>query len=341
MRQKRFQKIKLAAFASITAMILACVVVRIANADNEIQLNTFAAAPERAAEPAGKSARPIRISAPTNATKELNAPQHDAEPKSQADETLVLPDQWNLALRSADGTGSHRASETEPAPKELALPGVDPETDPPDNGNNDVNQQAEADASPAAETLPLPIEPLDSVEAEAEPAEDQPETESADSSAWWRTAADQAILNRPRWVKFDLGTVLIDTLQNSPRIQGVSQRTSVAAERIVQQDAAFDPNMLFSAKGGQVNDPVGNILTTGGANRLLEPSLDLEGGFERTTRRGGTVGLSQRVGLLNSNSNFFQPVDQGNARLSLSLTQPLFARSGKIYNERLLTQSSH
>jgi outer membrane protein TolC len=45
------------------------------------------------------------------------------------------------------------------------------------------------------------------------------------------------------------------------------------------------------------------------------------------------------LGFLDSNSTFFLPEDQGNARLSLSLNKPLLSRGGRYYNERLVTQA--
>jgi outer membrane protein TolC len=113
----------------------------------------------------------------------------------------------------------------------------------------------------------------------------------------------------------------------------------VALEDIIQQDAAFDPTVLFESRLGRTNDPVGNSLVTGGPPRLIEESLKVRGGVRRTTRRGTLLDASQQIGLLDSNSNFFDPLNQGNARLGVSLTQPLFSRSGRYYNERLLTQA--
>ncbi len=164
--------------------------------------------------------------------------------------------------------------------------------------------------------------------------------ESDDGSlAWWTPETTKPLLDRPQWVAFDLQTILLDTLINSPRIQGVSRQTSIALERIVQQDAAFDPNVLLESRGGRKNDPVGNVLTTGGPPRLLEDSFTARAGVEQTGRRGTAMNLSQELGTLNSNSQFFSPNNQGNARLNLSLTQPLLGRGGQVYNERLLTQA--
>ena len=156
---------------------------------------------------------------------------------------------------------------------------------------------------------------------------------------WWHGAVTQTVLDAPRWVSFDLETVLLDTLGNSPRISSVSRRTSVVMEKIIQQDAAFDSTVLFESNLGRTNDPVGNSLITGGPPRLIEESLTTRAGIQKTGRRGTTLDLSQELGLLNSNSNFFDPPDQGNSRLNLSLTQPLLSRGGQVYNERLLTQA--
>ena len=156
---------------------------------------------------------------------------------------------------------------------------------------------------------------------------------------WWSAEVAESVLDFPQWVTFDLKTILVDTLDHSPLIQSVSRESSIALERIVQQDAEFDPRYWFESQLGRTNDPVGNALTTGGPPRLIEESLVLRAGVDRSGRRGTTLGLSQEAGLLDSNSTFFDPTDQANARLSLSLSQPLLARGGQAYNERLLTQA--
>ena len=159
------------------------------------------------------------------------------------------------------------------------------------------------------------------------------------SAHWWDLKAVESVLDQPTWVSFGLDTVLLDTIDNSPRIKILSSQASVAIERIVQQDAVFDASVLFDSRANRNNDPVGNTLTTGGPPRLIEEGLTTTGGVQRTTRRGGVWDISQELGLANSNSTFFLPLQQGNSRLSLSLNQPLMSRSGQFYNERLLAQA--
>ena len=103
---------------------------------------------------------------------------------------------------------------------------------------------------------------------------------------WWSERAADSVLDRPRWVRFDLPTVLLDTINSSPRIKTVSRRTSVALEQIVEQDAAFDASLLLDERVGRTNDRVGNSLATGGPPRLIEESFSSLAGVKQTGRRG-------------------------------------------------------
>lgn len=156
---------------------------------------------------------------------------------------------------------------------------------------------------------------------------------------WWNEHAHSTLLTEPDWVLFDISTVMVDALTHNPRIGAVKHRTAVAMEQVIQEDAAFDPNVLLESRFGRTGDPVGNTLTTGGPDRLIEESWNNRAGVVKTTRRGTAVDLSQQTGLLDSNSQFFDPRNQGNARLSLSMTKPLLAGSGTLYNERLVLQA--
>ena len=126
---------------------------------------------------------------------------------------------------------------------------------------------------------------------------------------WWNKEVVQSVTESDRWVSFDLETILLDTLENSPRIESVSKRTSIAFEQIVQQDAMFDPNVLFESNVGRNNEPIGNELTTGGPPRLIEGTTLARAGVQKSGRRGTLLDLSQEIGTFNSNSKFVSPVD--------------------------------
>lgn len=156
---------------------------------------------------------------------------------------------------------------------------------------------------------------------------------------WWEAPAAAPLLPQGRWVQFDLGTLLADAVVHSPRILGVEQEVQIAVEGIVAQDAAFDSRLLLESSYGRTSDPVGNSLVTGGPSRLREKDWNSEAGLQRTTRWGGRWEVTQQWGLLDSNSLFFIPRNQGNTRLGISLSQPLLAGSGRLYNERLIVSA--
>lgn len=156
---------------------------------------------------------------------------------------------------------------------------------------------------------------------------------------WWTSQVAGTILQAPNWVSFDLPMVVVDALQHNPHIQAVTHRSAAAYEQIVTEEAVFDPSLAFSSKLGSTSDPVGNVLTTGGPRRLEENSWANRAAVTKLSRRGTQFEVSQQLGLLDSNSLYFQPKDQGNARLSLGLTKPLLRGAGKLYNERLIVHA--
>ena len=156
---------------------------------------------------------------------------------------------------------------------------------------------------------------------------------------WWEKRLDQPLLQHATPTTLQLSELLIETLNSSPAIEGAKLQSSATYQQIIQQDAAFDPKLILGADIGRTNEPVGDLLTTGGPGRLNEESLNLTGGIEKVNRSGAKWDVRQQLGLLDSNSNFFDPRNQGNARLSVSMTKPLMSRGSRYYNERLLTDA--
>ena len=161
----------------------------------------------------------------------------------------------------------------------------------------------------------------------------------AASPSWWPLEASGSILADRDVIPIELSQTVVQCLHHSPAIQAVSRDVAIARERMIQEDAAFDSRFILGGGGGRTNDPVGNTLVTGGPSRLNETSFDASGGWSRRTRSGTAWKLDQELGLLDSNSQFFTPRRQGNARMTLSITQPLMAGRGEMYNTRLIVQA--
>lgn len=155
---------------------------------------------------------------------------------------------------------------------------------------------------------------------------------------WTPQGAREPLLSQ-RYEPITLQALLVETLVSSPAIAASTHAVGIEYEQIIAQDAAFDSRVVLGGGYGLTNDPVGNTLVTGGPPRLRERSWDASGGIVRNTRSGANWDISQDLGLLDSNSQFFLPADQGNARLNLALTQPLLAGRGNLYNTRLVVQA--
>lgn len=159
------------------------------------------------------------------------------------------------------------------------------------------------------------------------------------SHNWWSSITSQPLLGSDNWLSFDLRTLISDSLDQSPRFRGVVQKREIAWAEVVQKDAAFDAQWLFDYRFGRTSDPVGNVLVTGGPDRLREFDWNSEVGLQRLTRWGTQWEVTQKLGLLDSNSQFFRPPNQANSRLTIGMTHPLLAGSGRFYTERLVLEA--
>ncbi|MHB8956927.1 MAG: TolC family protein [Pirellulaceae bacterium] len=123
-------------------------------------------------------------------------------------------------------------------------------------------------------------------------------------------------------------------LQYSSYVQVVSQQPRIFRTSIIEEQAAFDWRAFLETTYNDVNEPVGNVLTTGtNEDRFKDRTWFADGGVRRNNRLGGNVELSQRLGTQDNNSRFLMPNPQGTSQLELRYTQPLLNGAGYAYNE--------
>jgi outer membrane protein TolC len=171
------------------------------------------------------------------------------------------------------------------------------------------------------------------------PAPDFNELEVSDASKglerfvpWWSGLVPRPILGEEHSVAASPNELAISALERSPRIMAVQELPRIEAAEIEQAWAEFDARTFLESNFDDISDPVGDLLTTGGPDRLNDHFWSASGGFRRRTLSGSEWELAQDAGFRNSNSRFFVPNDQGTARLRLSLTQPLLRGKGPSYN---------
>lgn len=145
---------------------------------------------------------------------------------------------------------------------------------------------------------------------------------------WWIEKVSQS--ERENAKRITVTHLVLSLLRNSPEIRAISQDPIIASTFIETENAKFDPTTFLESKWEDTSEPVGNILTTNNSAFLKDHIITGKAGFRKKTHVGTEVELSQSIGFKNSNSEFFQPQDQGTARLELNVNQPLLNGAGKL-----------
>ncbi|HQX49784.1 MAG TPA: TolC family protein [Planctomycetaceae bacterium] len=155
-----------------------------------------------------------------------------------------------------------------------------------------------------------------------------------DFVAWWDPLIRQSAGLAANMLPVEVSTLVQLALEHAPQVQVLQADPEVKYTIAHQEQAAFDWRAFLDAKYSDLNDPVGNVLTTGnGANRFLDNKVFSEGGFKRRTETGGEVRIAQSLGHQYNNSRYLIPNPQVTSRLELSFRQPLMSQAGTVYNQ--------
>ena len=153
-------------------------------------------------------------------------------------------------------------------------------------------------------------------------------------SAWWDGLVQQRAGIAPRSISVDVTTLVQQALIYSSQVQVLQADPEVQHRIVKQEEATFDWRTFLNSKYDNLNDPIGNTLTTGNNDsRFKDRHAVSSGGLKRRTTSGGEVKLSQQFGYQDNNSRFLLPNAQSTSRLELSFRQPLMSQSGVAYNQ--------
>ncbi len=164
------------------------------------------------------------------------------------------------------------------------------------------------------------------------------------SAAWWAVFVAAPLRETTTPISLTIEDILIRAIRHSSQVRVFSDLPLIRETSIVEADAAFDWTAFLDTRWQDLNDPVGNTLTTdntgpsGGptVTRYLNDQFTSQGGLRKKTRDGGTLQFSEQLGWQRTNSTFFTPNPQGTSRLVLGYTHPLLRGSGQVYNESLI-----
>ena len=173
-------------------------------------------------------------------------------------------------------------------------------------------------------------------DARAEAPRDDPEEMPGNYLPWWQQKISSSFRGDSQPQPVSVDALILGALRYSPRVRAVSNTPLIREAAITEAEARFDWRSFMDSRFSATSEPVGSTLTTGGPSRFREQNWRYNAGVRRTTETGGNFEVAQRIGYQDNNSVFFDPTQQGNARLSLSFTQPLLNGSGRAYNQSLI-----
>jgi outer membrane protein TolC len=157
-----------------------------------------------------------------------------------------------------------------------------------------------------------------------------------DFALWWEEEVKQPLRQPSSRVDMTIDNVVLGTLMYSPHVRVLTDSAQVRRTGIVQQQAVFDPRAYMQTNFVNTSDPVGSLLTTGGASRFLDQNWNYTAGVKDRTATGAQFEATQRLGYQQNNSIYFVPDPQGTSKIALSVTQPLLNGAGKAYNMSLI-----
>ena len=185
----------------------------------------------------------------------------------------------------------------------------------------------EEPAQKAPRSSPTPREVVPLHEPSRTPATDA----TPESLAWWEPAVVRPLDLGSRAAPISLESIVFSTLRFSPQVRVLSDKAIVRRIGVDEANAKFDLRAFMETRFTDTSDPVGNLLTTGGASRYVDQNWYASSGVRRLTPTGAQVEASLREGYEQSNSRFFVPNPQGTAKLAVTVTQPLLNGAGRAY----------
>lgn len=147
---------------------------------------------------------------------------------------------------------------------------------------------------------------------------------------WWAEA--EAVQPTAAAQGWELEQLIWLAVEHSPLVQSVLVEPQILAAQAAATNGQFDPTTFVDSIFRDTSDPVGNTLTTGTASRLNDHLWNNSSGVRAKNTRGGQAELAQDINFKDSNSDFFVPGNQADAKMVMRYTQPLMRGAGVIYN---------
>jgi outer membrane protein TolC len=151
---------------------------------------------------------------------------------------------------------------------------------------------------------------------------------------WWNGAIQDSLLNKGgSSVRLGLNDLYRRTLEHSNQVKVLAGIPLIRETAIAEAEAEFDPEAYAESRYDRSNEPSGSSIERNIPGDLLrDRGWTFEGGIRKRTATGAEVSLGQQLSQESSNASYFVPREQGRARATLSVMQPLLKGAGKTYN---------
>jgi outer membrane protein TolC len=154
---------------------------------------------------------------------------------------------------------------------------------------------------------------------------------------WWDSGVKLPVGSDAPILLKGLEEVYVSALANSSQIRVFSDIPLIRETGIQEARGAFDTRAFVSSRFDSQDDPIGSTLTTGGmTTRFEEEKWTVEAGVRKRIITGAEVTVSQELSRTANNSTYFMPNPQANAKLKLTVLQPLLKGAGPEFNRSVL-----
>lgn len=156
--------------------------------------------------------------------------------------------------------------------------------------------------------------------------------------SWWNADIQASILSTSgKTVAMGLDDIYRRTLVHSNQVKVFATIPLIRETAITEAEAEFDPEIFAQSRYDRTNEPSGSLTERQNAGDFFrERGWTFESGIRKRFTQGAEVDLKQQLSEVSNNSEFFSPDEQGRARVTLSVMQPLLRGSGTRYNKSLI-----
>jgi len=156
--------------------------------------------------------------------------------------------------------------------------------------------------------------------------------------SWWDGDVQGSVLDHSGTsLSLGLDEIYRRTLAHSNQVKVLAGIPLIRETAIAEAEGEFAPEVYAQSRYDRSNEPSGSRLERDEpGDPLRSRGWTFESGIRKRFYTGAEVSLKQELSQETNNADYFVPREQGRARATLSVMQPLLKGAGKTYNRSLI-----